>query len=97
MIEKASEILEQFIAKESQRVEGIQMSHMPTLGSAYEEITRQGIDSNFIIPKGLDIKVVSGFISVAGEMLPEQIDCMLVHGDGEKYGSPPRPRFINNK
>lgn len=86
MIEKASEILEQFIAKESQRVEGIQMPHMPTLGSAYEEITRQGIDSAFIIPKGLDIKVVSGFISVAGEMLPEQIDCMLVHGDGERYG-----------
>ncbi len=86
MIEKASEILEQFIAKESQRVEGIQMPHMPTLGSAYEEITRQGIDSNFIIPNGLDIKVVSGFISVAGEMLPEQIDCMLVHGDGEQYG-----------
>lgn len=86
MIEKASEILEQFIAKESQRVEGIQMPHMPTLGSAYEEITRQGIDSNFIIPKRLNIKVVSGFISVAGEMLPEQIDCMLVHGDGERYG-----------
>lgn len=86
MIEKASEILEQFIATESQRVEGIKMPHMPTLGSAYEEITRQGIDSNFIIPKGLDLKVVSGFISVAGEMLPEQIDCMLVHGDGERYG-----------
>lgn len=86
MIEKASEILEQFIAIESQRVKGIQMPHMPTLGSAYEEITRQGIDSNFVIPKGLDIKVVSGFISVAGEMLPEQIDCMLVYGDGERYG-----------
>lgn len=86
MIEKASEILEQFIAKEAQRVEGIKMPHMPTLGSAYEEITRQGIDNNFIIPKGLDLKVVSGFISVAGEMLPEQIDCMLVHGDGERYG-----------
>ncbi|HIF9136594.1 TPA: DUF6602 domain-containing protein [Photobacterium damselae] len=86
MIEKASEILEQFIAKEAQRIEGIKMPHMPTLGSAYEEITRQGIDSNFIIPKGLDLKVVSGFISIADEMLPEQIDCMLVHGDGERYG-----------
>lgn len=86
MIEKATEILEQFIATESQRVQGIKMPHMPTLGSAYEEITRQGIDSNFVIPKGLDLKVVSGFISIAGEMLPEQIDCMLVHGAGERYG-----------
>jgi len=86
MIEKASEILELFIATESQRLEGIKMPHMPTLGSAYEEITRQGIDNNFVIPKGLDIKIVSGFISIAGEMLDEQIDCMLVHGDGERYG-----------
>lgn len=86
MIEKASEILEQFIEKEAQRVEGIKMPHMPTLGSAYEEITRQGIDNKFTIPKGLDLKVVSGFISVCGEMLPEQIDCMLVHGVGERYG-----------
>lgn len=49
MIEKVSEIREQFIAKESQRVEGIKMPHMPTLGSAYEEITRQGIDFNLVL------------------------------------------------
>ncbi|MUL11883.1 DUF6602 domain-containing protein [Aliivibrio fischeri] len=86
MIEKASEILEQFIAEEEKRIEGIRMPHMPTLGSAYEEITRKGIDNKFIIPKGLNLKVVSGFISVDGEMLPEQIDCMLVHGEGTQYG-----------
>ncbi len=86
MIKKASEILAKFIEKEAQRVEGIKMPHMPTLGSAYEEITRQAIDNKFIMPKGLDLKVVSGFISVGGEMLPEQIDCMLVHGEGERYG-----------
>ncbi len=62
------------------------MPHMPTLGSAYEEVTKQGIDQSFSIPKHLDLKVVSGFISVSGKMLPEQIDCMLVHGEGEKYG-----------
>ena len=86
MIKNASEILERFIAEESKKLEGIIMPHMPTLGNAYEAITRQGIDSRFIIPKGLDLKVVSGFISIEGEMLPEQIDCMLVHGDGVKYG-----------
>lgn len=62
------------------------MPHMPTLGSAYEEITKQGVDSNFAIPKHLDLSVVSGFVSIGGEILPEQIDCMLVHGKGERYG-----------
>ena len=62
------------------------MPHMPTLGSAYEEITKQGIDRDFIIPKFLDLRIVSGFIEVANEMLPQQIDCMLVHGAGRKYG-----------
>lgn len=45
MIKKASEILEKFIAEESKKLEGIKMPHMPTLGSAYEEITKQGIDN----------------------------------------------------
>lgn len=62
------------------------MPHMPTLGTAYEEITKQGIYQDFAIPKSLDLRVVSGFISIGGEMLAEQIDCMLVHGDGERYG-----------
>jgi hypothetical protein len=86
MIKQASEILEKFIDEESKKLEGVKMPHMPTLGSAYEEITKQGIDNRFTIPKGLDLKVVSGFISIEGEMLPEQIDCMLVHGDGIQYG-----------
>lgn len=62
------------------------MPHMPTLGSAYEEITKQGVDKDFAIPKHLDLSVVSGFASIGGKMLPAQIDCMLVHGKGERYG-----------
>ena len=62
------------------------MPHMPTLGSAYEEITKQGIDQHFAIPKHLDLKVVSGFIELSGKMLPEQIDCMLVFGEGKRFG-----------
>lgn len=86
MIEKASELLEKFIKAESEKLQGIEMLHMPTLGSAYEEVTKQGIDSEFTIPKFLNLRVVSGFISIGDEMLPHQIDCMLVHGDGSKYG-----------
>lgn len=86
MITKASELLELFIKEETEKLAGFDMPHMPTLGSAYEEVTKQGIDQKFSIPKFLDLSVVSGFISVGGEMLPEQVDCMLVHGSGERYG-----------
>lgn len=37
LIEKASELLEKFIKAESEKLQGIKMPHMPTLGSAYEE------------------------------------------------------------
>lgn len=86
MIRKASELLELFIREETRKIAGVKMPHMPTLGSAYEEVTKQGIDRDFSIPKHLDLSVVSGFIAIGGEILPEQIDCMLVYGGGERYG-----------
>lgn len=86
MISKASELLELFIQEETRKLGTVSMPHMPTLGSAYEEITKQGIDKSFAIPKALNIRMVSGFIEIGGEMLPEQIDCMLVFGDGKRYG-----------
>ena len=86
MIEKCSELLEKFIEIERKVLEKIDMPHMPTLGSAYEEITNQGLEQNFVIPPNLDLRVVSGFISVGDEMLPQQIDGMLVCGEGQQYG-----------
>lgn len=86
MIRSASDLLEIFIKEETEKLAGIKMPHMPTLGSAYEEVTKQGIDKNFAIPKHLDLMVVSGFVSIGDEILPEQIDCMLVYGQGEQYG-----------
>lgn len=55
---------------------------MPTLGRAYEALTMAGIDKRFVLPPGLDLRVVSGFV----EGSPNQFDCMLVQGDGERYG-----------
>lgn len=86
MITKASELLELFIKEETKKLAVFKMPHMPTLGSAYEEITKQGVDKDFIIPKCLGLRVVSGFVSVGEEVLPQQIDCMLVHGKGKRYG-----------
>lgn len=86
MITQASELLALFIEEEKKKINGVLMPHMPTLGSAYEEITKQGIDKEFAIPKSLNLRVVKGFIEIAGKMLPEQIDCMLVEGEGQRYG-----------
>lgn len=86
MITRASELLALFIEAEKKKVAAVDMPHMPTLGSAYEEITKQGIDKDFVIPKVLDLRMVSGFIEVDGAILPQQIDCMLVHGNGTQYG-----------
>ena len=86
MIEKASELLERFIEIERSKLNEVEMPHMPTLGSAYEEITKQSIDQEFIIPSGLELKVVSGFISIRDKILSNQIDGMLVHGEGKRYG-----------
>lgn len=86
MIRMASELLERFVAAERSAVEQVQMAHMPTLGAAYEAIAKEGINKNFVIPPGLGLEVVSGFVSIAGTRLPQQIDCMLVVGNGERYG-----------
>jgi len=86
MIVEATELLSAFVKEEQDKIESINMPHMPTLGKAYEEITKHGINQSFSIPRGLDLSVVSGFIRVGEEQLPNQIDCMLVKGKGDKYG-----------
>lgn len=91
MIESVSGLLEAFIREESKKADdfekstGDKMVHMPTLGDAYEKITKQGIDKEYILPKELDLKVVSGFIRIDGIMCGKQIDCMLVRGEGQRY------------
>lgn len=82
MITSASELLAAFIAEEVEKLQGFDMKHMPTLGNAYEAIAKAGLDQRFVLPPGLDLRVVSGFI--AG--LPNQFDCMLVQGPGQRYG-----------
>jgi hypothetical protein len=85
MISSASQLLEAFISKAVDEVQAVNMPHMPTLGEAYEAITKKSIDQQFILPPGLDLKVVSGFIRI-DDYFSGQVDCMLVSGDGEPYG-----------
>lgn len=82
MIKNASELLAAFMAAERREVESIQMKHMPTLGAAFEAIVSGGIEKRFVLPPNLDLRVVPGFV----EGLVNQIDCMLVRGEGKRYG-----------
>ncbi|AZN36285.1 DUF6602 domain-containing protein [Iodobacter ciconiae] len=82
MIKNASELLESFVAAERTKASKFDMPHMPTLGTAYEAIAKAGIESEFVLPPNLDLRVVSGFI--VG--IPNQIDGMLVKGEGQRYG-----------
>ncbi|MFD4837292.1 DUF6602 domain-containing protein [Achromobacter sp. NPDC058515] len=82
MIKNAAELLESFVLAERAKVEVIDMPHMPTLGNAYEAIANAGIEREFVLPPKLDLRVVSGFI----DGIPNQIDGMLVRGEGQQYG-----------
>lgn len=86
MIKHISELLERFINEEKEKLLELKMPHMPTLGNAYEELTKQVIDQQYVIPKTLNLQMLSGFIMVGDNMLPQQIDCMLVEGVGKRYG-----------
>jgi hypothetical protein len=85
MISSASELLQAFIDTSVGHVGEVSMPHMPTLGEAYEAITKRSIDQDFVLPPGLNLRVVSGFISDE-DYLSGQVDCMLVQGDGTQYG-----------
>lgn len=86
MINEATELLTAFVQQEENNLIGVDIPHMPTLGKAYEEITKHAINKKFVIPDGLDLNIVSGFIKVGEEQIPNQIDCMLVKGMGLRIG-----------
>ncbi|TDM65982.1 hypothetical protein C5B72_00205 [Acinetobacter sp. KU 011TH] len=86
MIKDIVDLLKQFFEFERQKIADFDMPHMPTLGEAYEEITKQGLSQRYVLPDLHGLKVVSGFIKIGEKLVSHQIDCMLVHGDGEQYG-----------
>lgn len=86
MIKNLSELLTLFINEEVKKLESMPMQHMPTLGSAYEALTKDGFLQDKVIPDGFNLTVVAGFVTINGVMQPEQIDCMLVTGEGVRYG-----------
>ncbi|MEQ5284954.1 DUF6602 domain-containing protein [Providencia huaxiensis] len=82
MIRTIADLLQEFMHKEAKELEKQNIKHGPTIGSMYEGLSKEIL--NRTIPKELKLKFVDGFISDGEQFSSGQIDCMLVHGDGQK-------------
>lgn len=60
----------------------LNIGHNPTIGAMYEGLTKQLIDKTIF--KGLNLHVVSGKIKNDIDKFSDQIDCMVVIGEGMK-------------
>ena len=60
----------------------LNIKHNPTIGNMYEGLTKEIISRALF--EGLNIKVVSGKITNKEKKYSNQIDCMVVFGEGEK-------------
>jgi hypothetical protein len=81
MISTVAELLNALMSQEVKMLDQQKIAHAPTIGNMYEGLTRNILE--LALPSGLDLKVVSGFVTNKAEHISKQIDCMLVEGDGE--------------
>lgn len=58
------------------------VNHGPMIGGMYEGLTKEIIEKSIF--KNIDLHVVSGKITNQNGMMSNQIDCMLVVGEGKK-------------
>lgn len=81
MINTVADLLHQIIIKEKKILDEYEITHGPTIGDMYEGLAEDIL--NKALFEGLDIRVVSGFIA-NGKELSNEVDCMIVEGEGEK-------------
>ncbi|WP_272528713.1 MULTISPECIES: DUF6602 domain-containing protein [unclassified Providencia] len=82
MIKTIADLLQGFMHKEAEKLKEYKLKHGPTIGDMYEGLSKELLERT--IPKELELKIVDGFITDGEHFLSGQIDCMLVHGNGEK-------------
>lgn len=82
MIDTVADLLNEIIKKEEEKINEFKIiTHGPTIGDMYEGLTKNILEKAMF--KGLDIRVVSGFIVNGNQQLSNEIDCMIVEGEGE--------------
>ena len=81
MITSIAELLQEFIKQEIDYLDSQNIRHAPTIGKMYEGLAQELLSKG--IPAEWGLKVVEGFITNKKGAISNQIDCMLVIGDGE--------------
>jgi len=81
MIKELSELLTKLISEEKKHLDEYELKHAPTIGSMYEGLTADVLRKT--IPLEINLNVVSGFVTDDSGMMSNQIDCMIVKGNGE--------------
>jgi hypothetical protein len=80
MIKTFADLLRQLIKRESAIIEEQGIKHGPVIGQMYEGLTSEMLE--LLVPEGLKLSVVSGFVTNDAGNKSGQIDCMLVAGKG---------------
>lgn len=80
MITTLADVLHALQTAEGGRLRTQGISHGPTIGAMYEGLTKDILER--AIPPGLDLRVVSGFVEGIEGSLSNQVDLMLVRGEG---------------
>ena len=83
MIKNVAELLHKLIEKEKEKLKEFDyIKHGTIIGNMYEGLTTSILQKS--LPKNLNIQVVSGIIVNSKGELSNQIDCMIVEGEGRK-------------
>jgi hypothetical protein len=82
-IHSIEEIIIKVIEEETKKIEEFfpKITHAPTIGKQYEDATIKALKA--AIPDKYNLQVVSGFIRNSEGKLSDQIDCMVVKGEGQ--------------
>lgn len=83
MINTVADLLKKIIEKEQEQFEEFGfITHGPTIGDMFEGLTKDILEMALF--EDLNIKVTSGFIVNGEEKVSNEIDCMIVEGEGKK-------------
>ncbi|HEX8434341.1 DUF6602 domain-containing protein [Archangium sp.] len=82
MIRTVGDMMDNFLASERRLLDASPITHGPTIGDMYEQLTRDALAVS--VPPEARLEVVAGFIRDRKGNLSGQQDCMLVTGPGEK-------------
>jgi Domain of unknown function (DUF6602) len=81
MLRTVAELLEAFLEKEVARLDLLKITHPPTIGAVFEGLTRTVL--NLALPLEPTLSIVSGLARAVDGSLTDELDAMLVTGEGE--------------